>query len=79
MDDYRIVIVRHEREYFHVSCLELMLDLSSLAPTRFQLDTSSWGLMMRKWIEHSGRIELDAISAYIEAHNIFEKEQHTTC
>jgi hypothetical protein len=74
MHDYRIFIVRAEREYFHVSCLESMLDLSSLAPTRFRLDNPNCGgLMMRKWFEQSRRINLDAISASIEAHNIYER------
>lgn len=61
-----------------------MLDLSSLAPSRFGLDTASyrwnngwpwqWGLILRKWFEHSGRINLDKISAYIEAHDTFKEE-----
>ncbi|PVH91609.1 hypothetical protein DM02DRAFT_334936, partial [Periconia macrospinosa] len=61
-DEYRIVLDTRPREYFHISCLEKMLDLPSLAPARFRLDTDcyrwnqdwpwTWGLMLRKWFEH---------------------------
>ena len=83
MDDYRIALVSHAREYFHVSCLEQMLDLSSLAPTRFMLDKESyrwndgwpwtWGLMLRLWFEHGGRIDLAKVKAYLKSYKEFEK------
>jgi len=83
MDDYRAVLISHAREYFHVSCLEKMLDLSSLTPTRFMLDRESyrwndgwpwtWGLMLRLWFEHGGRIDLAKVKAYIKAYKKFKK------
>lgn len=33
MDDYRAVLVGDRDKYFHVSCLEKMIGLSSLAPS----------------------------------------------
>jgi hypothetical protein len=76
MDEYRIVLVSDDRKYFHISCLEKMIRLPSLAPSRFKLDTEcyrwndgwpwTWGLMLRKWFEHSGCIDLTKIVEYIE-------------
>ena len=83
MDDYRIALVSHARQYFHVSCLEKMLDLSSLAPTRFKLDNEpyqwndgwpwTWGLMLRLWFEHGGRIDLAKVKTYIKSYKKFKK------
>lgn len=84
MDDYRIVLVRHDREYFHVSCLEKMIRLPSLAPSRFELDAEgcrwnngcpwTWGLMLRKWFEYSGRVNLIGIAEFIDAYETFQRE-----
>ena len=83
-DEYRIVLDTQPREYFHVSCLEKMLDLPSLAPTRFRLNTDcyrwnqdwpwTWGLILRKWFEYGGCINLRKIAGYIKAHKRYEKE-----
>ena len=82
-DEHRTALVGHAREYFHVSCLEEMLDLPSLSTTRFKLDKEpyrwnddwpwTWGWMLRLWSEHSGRIDLAKIKAYIKSHKNFEK------
>ncbi|OAF55202.1 hypothetical protein VC83_08455 [Pseudogymnoascus destructans] len=58
MGDYRIAPVSHNLEYFHISCLEKMIDLLSLTPSRFKLDTDgyrwnggwpwTWDLMLRE-------------------------------
>jgi hypothetical protein len=42
MDEYRIVLVSDDREYFHILCLEKMIRLPSLAPSRFKLDTECY-------------------------------------
>jgi len=83
MDDYRIVFVSDDREYFHISCLEKMIRLPSLAPSRFKLDREgyqwnngwpwTWGLMLRKWFEHSGCINLAKIAEYIDAYKTFQR------
>lgn len=39
MDDYRIVLLSDDCKYFHISCLEKIIRLPSLAPSRFKLDT----------------------------------------
>ncbi|OBT63349.1 hypothetical protein VE03_07192 [Pseudogymnoascus sp. 23342-1-I1] len=51
-----------------------MIDLPSLAPSRFKLDTDgyrwnngwpwTWGLMLRKWFQHSGCVDLARIAEY---------------
>lgn len=63
-----------------------MLDLPSLAPKRFKLDTAryrwnnswpwTWGLMLRKWFEHGGCIDLDKIAEYIRACKRFKGENN---
>ncbi|KFY92486.1 hypothetical protein V498_04915 [Pseudogymnoascus sp. VKM F-4517 (FW-2822)] len=84
MGDYRIALVSYNLEYFHISCLEKMIDLPSLAPSRFKLDTDgyrwnngwswAWGLMLRKWFQHSGRVDLAIIAEYIDAYDTFKAE-----
>lgn len=83
VDNYRIVLVSDDREYFHISCLEKMIRLPSLAPSRFKLDTEcyrwnndwpwTWGLMLRKWFEHSGCVDLTKIAEYIDAYDTFQR------
>ncbi|OBT40279.1 hypothetical protein VE00_09864 [Pseudogymnoascus sp. WSF 3629] len=58
MGDYRIVLVSYNLEYFHISCLEKMIDLPSLAPSRFKLDTNGY---------QCGRVDLAIIAEYIDA------------
>lgn len=84
MSDYRIVFVSYQLEYFHISCLEKMVELSSLAPSRFKLDTDSyrwnggrpwtWGLMLRKWFQHSGCVDIAKIAEYIDTYDTFKAE-----
>jgi hypothetical protein len=85
MGDYRIALVSHNLEFFHISCLEKMIDLPSLAPSRFKLDTDgyrwnsgwpwTWGLMLRKWFEHSGCVDdLARIAEYIDPYDRFKAE-----
>ncbi|QSS58081.1 hypothetical protein I7I51_07503 [Histoplasma capsulatum] len=83
-DDYRVILTAGEREYFHVSCLENMLDLSSLVPSRFKLDTGTykwndgwpwtWGLMPRLWFEHRGCVKLKRIAGYIKARRNYDED-----
>jgi hypothetical protein len=84
-DDYQIVLAGQQRQYFHVSCLEKLLDLPSLAPSRFKLDSDryrwndnwpwTWGLMLRKWFEHSGRIDINKIAEYSTAYDTYDKDE----
>jgi hypothetical protein len=83
IDDYRIVFVSDDREYFHISCLEKMIRLPSLAPSRFKLDKEgyrwnngwpwTWGLMLRKWFKHSRCIDLAKIAEYIDRYNTLQR------
>lgn len=86
MEDYRLVLVSDNRDkYFHISCLERMISLSSLAPSRFKLDAKcykwrdgwpwTWSLMLRKWFEHSGCIDLAKVAEYIDAYDTFKQKE----
>lgn len=84
-DDYRIALTTQDCQHFHVYCLEKILDLASLAPRRFKLDSAtypwnagrswSWGLMLRKWFECSGSIDLHKIAAHINDHREYSNWQ----
>ena len=83
-DDHRIVLVAGASEYFHIQCLEKLLHLPSLAPTRFKLDTQvyrwndsmpwTWGLILRKWFQQSGCVDVNKLVEYIRAHRRHERE-----
>jgi hypothetical protein len=63
--------------YYHLNCFEAMVDLKSLVPDKFSLDTStvgglpSWGLMLRHWFEKKGNVALDEIAAYLDAEKAY--------
>jgi hypothetical protein len=70
--------------YFHASYFEKMLDLPSLAPARFKLDTEcyqwnrdwprTWGLILQKCFELDGCITLHQITKYFKAYIRYERE-----
>ncbi len=62
------------KHYYHVMCFASMIDLADLLPEKFKLDSapSKWGLMLEKWFEHSGRIDLDKIATFLEEFDDFE-------
>ncbi|OBT38972.1 hypothetical protein VE00_10820, partial [Pseudogymnoascus sp. WSF 3629] len=86
MADYRIALVSHNLEYFHISCLEKMIDLPSLAPSRFKLDTDgywwnsswpwTWDLMLRKCVLPIEDLAADYKAGDIKACSISEVLQH---
>ena len=65
------------KHYYHVMCFAFMIDLTDLLPEKFKLDgaSGSWGLMVEKWFEHSGRIDLDKIAKFLEEFDDFEAKQ----
>jgi hypothetical protein len=63
MDEYRIVLLSDDREYFHISCLEKMIRLPSLVPSRFKLDTEYY-----RW-----NVDLAKIAEYIDAYDTFQR------
>ncbi|KAH8659489.1 hypothetical protein BGZ61DRAFT_312808, partial [Ilyonectria robusta] len=69
-DKYRISLEWGEQaqlEYYHVRCMECMVPLPALARSQFKLDgRASWSLMIGKWMEHRGRINIEKIAAYID-------------
>lgn len=68
-------------KYYHVPCIEAMVDPIELFP-RFKLDPKGYawmdgwpyqfGLMVRKWFENQGFINLDKIKEYIDTAKKFE-------
>lgn len=71
--------------YYHVCCLESMLNLPRPAPSRFMLDTKpyrwnhnapwTWGLMFHKWFDHSGQVELEKIATYFQELDSYFEER----
>ncbi|CAG9952154.1 unnamed protein product [Clonostachys rosea f. rosea IK726] len=41
---------------------------------KFRLYNGEWGLLVRRWHEHRGCIDVDVVSAYIAAYKTYEKE-----
>lgn len=82
-DDYRVALLGYERKYYHIECLEKMIELSQLAATRFFMDTQSypwngrwpwtWGMMVEKWFTRRGYVNLDGIEHFIDAHDRFDE------
>ncbi|EXK77321.1 hypothetical protein FOQG_17971 [Fusarium oxysporum f. sp. raphani 54005] len=82
---HRILVDVAFGDSYHVPCLEAMLDLPRLAPSRFMLDTKPyrwnhnapwrWGFMFQKWFEYSGRVDLTKIATYFEEMDAYLKER----
>ncbi|KAJ0109466.1 hypothetical protein J7T55_000391 [Diaporthe amygdali] len=65
------------KHYYHTGCFARMMDLPPMIRDgNFRLREEPWGLMIRKWYENRGRVDLDKIQEYIEAHKAY-KEVHT--
>lgn len=62
------------KHYYHIECFDWMVDLKELIPENMKLEERNWGLMVRKWFEHRGKIDLAKIDTYIEEHKAFEEE-----
>lgn len=63
-------------EYYHVRCMECMIPLQTLARLQFKLDgRCTWSLMIGKWMEHRGCIDVDLIVSYIERDAVFVRRQ----
>jgi len=79
-DDHRICVDRGTsydgKSYYHVLCLECMIDLEELVPSKFKMagTPGRWSLMFRKWFEHKGCINLDKIAAYLEEREAFKEK-----
>jgi len=81
------IVIRNsslENPRYGVPCLETVLHLPALAPTRFKLrknregresTSTRWGFMIRKWFKHSGRIDLEEISVWFRDLDEYENER----
>jgi len=65
------------KHYYHPVCFAFMIDLANLLPEKFKFDGTSGrpGLMVEKWFEHSGRIDVDKIAKFLEEFDEFEAKQ----
>lgn len=67
---YRMAVFLNGRdypEYYHVVCVEALIPLAPLAGSQFILDDGViCGLLLGKWLEHQGRINIEKIVAYID-------------
>ncbi len=65
------------KHYYHVMCFAFMIDLADLLPEKFKLDGASGrsGLMVEKWFERAGRIDLDKIAKFLQEFDDFEAKQ----
>ena len=66
------------QHYYHALCFAFMIDLTTLLPEKFKFDGTSGrpGLMVEKWFEHSGRIDLDKIAKFLEEFDEFEAKKN---
>ncbi|KAF7552131.1 hypothetical protein G7Z17_g4538 [Cylindrodendrum hubeiense] len=67
-----------ETHYYHVICFNYMISVEDLIPSKFKLE-GSWGLMVRKWYQHKGCIDLDKIAAYIAEYKAYEERETDRC
>lgn len=73
-DDVRICVCGAEsldwfgrtKHFYHVQYFSSMVDLRALLPENFKMGVSSgrWGLMVEKWFEHKGCIDLERITTF---------------
>ena len=73
--------VRRTTHHYHVLCFESMVRLRDLVPSKVKMASSSgrWGLMVEKWFEHKGRIDLDKIAVFLEELAIYDAEYSEWC
>jgi hypothetical protein len=68
---------RPKTHYYHVACFDHMVDLADLIPKKFQLDHQRlWGLLIRRWFKHTGRINLEKLATYIKEFETY-RESHS--
>jgi hypothetical protein len=87
-DEFRIRVegVRSEfdpahyrtKHYYHVLCFEAMMDLDEMIPSgKFVCDAGeTWGLLVRKWFQHRGRINQKVLVDYIKEREEWDKKHY---
>lgn len=63
------------RHYYHLECFLCMGDVARLTPLKFRMQggPGQWGLMVRKWFQHHGCIDLKKLEDYIKRREEYEK------
>ncbi|KAK0745758.1 hypothetical protein B0T18DRAFT_488480 [Schizothecium vesticola] len=56
------------KQYYHVLCFEAMMDWDKIIPSgKFVCDAGeTWGLLVRKWFQHRGRINEKVLVEYVK-------------
>ncbi|KAK3359525.1 hypothetical protein B0T25DRAFT_100945 [Lasiosphaeria hispida] len=64
------------KHYYHVLCFEAMMDLGEIIPSgKFVCDAGeTWGLLVRKWFQHRGRINEKVLVEYIKEREEWDKK-----
>lgn len=65
--------------YYHVGCFTRMMEPHTMIDgENFQLRGGpyEWGLIMRKWYDNRGRVDLDKLGEYVEAHQAYERAKN---
>ena len=80
-DEYRICMHGVENQdwfgrtkhYYHLGCFSRMVNLIALVPSRFKMDGApgSWPLMVEKWFQYKGCIDLNKIASYIDQQDAY--------
>jgi len=77
-DDYRICVLKDtapsQKKFYHIRCFNQMIDLPKVALSRFIPAGAGQGLMVRKWFEHRGCIDLEKIAVYVEKYETYDAE-----
>ncbi|KAH8763117.1 hypothetical protein F5883DRAFT_618370 [Diaporthe sp. PMI_573] len=65
------------KHYYHMTCFAQMMDVHTMIDdAKFWLRREPWGLIIRKWYESRGRVDLSRLQEYIEVHRAY-KEAHS--
>jgi hypothetical protein len=66
------------KHYYHVLCFEAMMDLEEMIPSgKFVCDSDeNWGLLVRKWFQHRGRINEKVLVEYIKEREEWNEKHH---
>ena len=66
------------QHYYHVLCFEAMMDLDEMIPSgKFVCSAGeTWGLLVRKWFQHRGRINEKVLVEYIKEREEWDEKHY---
>lgn len=76
--NYEKMRVWDTKHYYHVPCFERMIDLQRLFPAKLKLagGPGSWGIILRRWYERDGVIDLAKIDKFIHDKTQWDKRSY---